>query len=178
MTYPTLLHRVICCSLLMAVSTFASGLPEPGDLAPAFSLKSQIGSTVSLKGYKGDWVILFFFGDHSSEDVGLIARELQRDLAKYSSYNASVIGIGSTSPESNQKWADENGLTFPLLSDPDETITKTYGVQAGGGIYEVIVAPSGKVQLPRIVASDIDGESTHLLACLQYFKDAQSVALR
>jgi peroxiredoxin Q/BCP len=178
MTYPTPLHRVIYCSLLMAVSTFASGLPEPGDLAPAFSLKSQIGSTVSLKGYKGAWVILFFFGDHSSEDVGLIARELQRDLAKYSSYDASVIGIGQTSPESNQHWADKNGLTFPLLSDPDQAIEKAYGVQANGGIYEVIVAPSGKVQLPRIVASDVDGESTHLLACLQYFKDAQSVALR
>jgi thioredoxin-dependent peroxiredoxin len=170
-TYPTLMHRVVCCSLLMAVSAFASGLPEPGDVAPAFSLKSQTGSTVSLKGYKGDWVILFFFGDHSSEDVALIARELQRDLAKYSSYNASVIGIGHTSSESNQSWADKNGLTFPLLSDPDQAIAKAYGVQADGGIYEVIVAPNGKVQLPRIVASDIDGESTHLLTCLQYFKD-------
>ncbi|WP_213804071.1 redoxin domain-containing protein [Granulicella sp. dw_53] len=177
MTYP-LIHRIVVCSLLMAVSPFAFGLPEPGDVAPAFSLKSQSGSPVSLKGYKGDWVILFFFGDHSSEDIGLIARELQRDLAKYSSYTASVIGIGRTSPESNQKWADENGLTFPLLSDPDQAIAKAYGVQADGGIYEVIVAPSGKVQLPRIVVSNVDGESTHLLACLQYFKDAQSVALR
>jgi peroxiredoxin Q/BCP len=155
----------------MTVSAFASGLPEPGDVAPAFSLKSQTGSQVSLKGYKGDWVILFFFGDHSSEDVSLAARNLQRDLAKYNSYNASVIGIGPTSPESNHNWADKNGLTFPLLSDPDRAIAKAYGVQAGGGIYEVFVAPSGKVQLSRIVTSDIDGESTHLLACLQYFKD-------
>jgi peroxiredoxin Q/BCP len=155
----------------MIVRAFASGPPEPGDVAPAFSLKSQSGSQVSLKGYKGDWVIIFFFGDHSSEDVDLAARNLQRDLAKYNSYNASVIGIGRTSPESNHNWADKNGLTFPLLSDPDQAVARAYAVQADGGIYEVIVAPSGKVQLPRIVTSDIDGESTHLLACLQYFKD-------
>jgi peroxiredoxin Q/BCP len=161
----------VCCSLLITVSAFASGLPEPGDVAPDFNLKSQSGSQVSLKGYKGSWVILFFFGDHSSEDVTLAARNLQRDLASYNTYNASIIGIGTTSPESNHDWADKNGLTFPLLSDPDQAIAKAYGVQADGGIYELIVAPGGKVQLPRIVTSDIDSESAHLLACLQYFKD-------
>ena len=171
MTYPTRMHRVVCCSVLIAVSAFASGQPESGDVAPAFSLTSQSGSQVSLKGYKGRWVILFFFGDHSSEDVGLNARNLQRDLAKFDSYNASVIGIGTTSPESNRDWADKNGLAFPLLSDPDQAIAKAYGVQVDGGIYEVFVAPSGKVKSLRIVTSDIDTESTKLLACLQYFKD-------
>jgi peroxiredoxin Q/BCP len=161
----------------MAVSTFASGLPEPGEVAPDFCLKSQSGSQVSLKEYKGEWVILFFFGEHSSEDVRLAASNFQRDLSKYSSANAVVVGIGRTSPENNEAWANKNGLTFPLLSDPDQTIANAYGVpisgsnSSGRGIYEVIVAPGGKVQLPRIATSDIEGESTHLLACLQYFKD-------
>lgn len=65
-----------------------------------------------------------------------------------------------------------------MLADPDQAIAKAYGVPtevASGsgdrGIYEVIVAPGGKVQLPRIAVNDIDGESTSLLACLQYFKE-------
>jgi peroxiredoxin Q/BCP len=144
-------------------------------------LASQSGSQVSLKGYKGSWVILFF-GDHSREDVRLLARSLQRDLAKYSSFNAVIVGIGVTSPESNHNWADMDGLTLPLLSDPDQAIAKAYGVPANGsnstgdgGLYEVIVAPSGKVKLsPRIVTNDVDGESDHLIGCLQYFKDQAS----
>ncbi|RZU40180.1 peroxiredoxin family protein [Edaphobacter modestus] len=178
MTYSTLIRRVVCCSLLVAVSPFAFGLPEPGDAAPDFQLQSQTGSKVSLKDYKGEWIILFFFGDHSSDEIGLAARNLQRDLAKYNAFNASVIGIGRTTPESNRVWAEKNELTFTLLADPDQAIAKAYGVPAevasssgNQGIYEVIVAPGGKVQLPRIAVNNIDGESTSLLACLQYFKE-------
>jgi len=171
------IRRVVCFLILMAVSAFASSLLEPGDVAPIFQLQSQTGSKVSLKDYKGEWIILFFFGDHSSNELGLAARNLQRDLAKYNAFNATVIGIGSTTPESNRAWAEKEGLTFPLLSDPDQAIAKAYGVPAevasssgDQGIYEVIVAPGGKVQLPRIVTSDVESESAHLLACLQYFE--------
>jgi thioredoxin-dependent peroxiredoxin len=175
------LRRLICCSLLFGASAFASSSPEPGDPAPDFTLTSQAGSQVSLKDYEGRWVILFFFGDHVRDDVRVEARNFQRDLAKYSSFNASIIGIGRSLPESNRDWADTNGLTFTLLSDPDQKIAEAYGVEVGGsnsargGMYEVIVAPNGKVQLPRIVTSDFDGESDHLLACLQYFKDRTRV---
>ena len=179
MVHLGLIRRAACFALVIAASAFASNLPGPGDPAPDFSLTSQSGSQVSLQGYKGRWVILFFFGDHSSEDVRLLACNLQRDLAKYRSFNAVIAGIGVTSPESNHNWADKNGLTFPLLSDPDQVIAKAYGVQADGsnstgdgGLYEIIVASSGKLKLsPRIVTNDFDGESDHLLGCLQYFKD-------
>ncbi len=108
----------------------------------------------------------------------LAVRNLQRDLAKYSAFNAAVIGIGSTSVESNQAWAEKDEITFPLLSDTDQAIAKAYGVPAAvtgtsgdREIYEVIVAPDGKVRLPVIVTSDIEDQSAHLLACLQYFKE-------
>jgi thioredoxin-dependent peroxiredoxin len=178
MTYSTLIRRVVCCLLLVTVSALASGLPEPGDAAPDFQLQSQTGSKVSLKDYSGKWVILFFFRDHSSDEMGLVARNFQRDLAKFNAFDATIIGIGCTTPESNRIWAERDGLTFTLLADPDQAIAKAYGVpteiassSVNRGIYEVIVAPSGKVQLPRIAVNDIDGESTALLACLQYFKE-------
>ena len=89
-----------------------------------------------------------------------------------------IVGIGGTSPESNRNWADKNGLTFTLLSDPDQKVAKAYAGQTDGsnsfgdtGIYEMVVAPDGRVKLPRIATNDFDGESGHLLACLQYFKD-------
>ena len=177
MAYPTLMRRVVYCSLLLATSAFASDSLAPGDPAPDFNLTSQSGSQISLKNFKGSWVILFFFGDHSANDVRLEAQHFQRDLAKYDSFHAVIVGIGRTSPESNRNWADKNGLTFTLLSDPDQKIAKAYAALADGGIYETIVAPSGKVKLPRIVTYDFDGESDHLLACLQHFKDQAARAI-
>ena len=178
MTCLTLMRRTVYGSLLLGVSAFASGPLAPGDPAPDFNLTSQSGSQVSLRSYKGSWVILFFFRDHSSADVQLEARNFQRDLAKYDAFHAVIVGIGSTSPESNRNWADMNGLTFTLLSDPDQKVANAYTVQADGpsssgdgGIYEMFVATDGRVKLPRIVTYDFDGESGNLLACLQYFKD-------
>src|ERR1700742_1712119 len=123
MAYSPFMRRVVCCALLLASSAFASDSLAPGDPAPDFNLTSQSRSQVSLKSYKGSWVILFFFGDHSGEDVRLEAQNFQRDLAKYDSFHAVILGIGRTSPESNRNWADKNGLTFPLLSDPDQKTT-------------------------------------------------------
>ncbi len=170
----------LCCVLLFTTGALASAIPEPGSPAPDFTLTSQSGSQVSLKAYKGSWIILFFFGDHSSSDMGVSARNLQRDMAKYAGFHAQVIGIGRTSAENNRDWAQKNGITFPLLSDPDQKIANAYGVPANGsnsttdgGLYEVILTPDGKVQLPGIVTFDAEGQSGHLLACLQYFKDQQ-----
>lgn len=175
-----LLRSVLSCTLPFATGAGAYNMPEPGVPAPEFSLLSQAGTRVSLKAYKGSWVILFFFGDHSTPDLDLYAHNFERDMAKYASYHAVVIGGGGTSPESDSMWAKKIGVSFPLLSDPDQKVAAAYGVPADGsnglsdgGIYHVIIAPDGTVRLPGIVTNDVDGSSTHMLACLEYFKDQQ-----
>jgi len=39
-----------------------------------------------------------------------------------------VLGISVDDPESNRKFAQSIGATFPILSDPEKTTTKAYGV--------------------------------------------------
>jgi peroxiredoxin len=168
---------MVCCLLLVMASSIASALPEAKEPAPDFQLQSQTGTLVSLKSYKASYVILFFFGDHSTNEVHMLTRDMQRDLVKYAEFHAAIIGVGRTSPESNEAWAEKDGLAFPLLSDPDQAVANAYGVPSmasssgKGTIYEVIVAPGGKVILPRITSNDFEDESTRLLACLEYFKD-------
>ena len=171
---------VLSCTLLLATSAEASGMPEPGSPAPDFNLISQAGTKVSLKAYKGSWIVLFFFGDHSSPDVDLYAHNLERDSAKYASYHAVTIGIGRTSSESDKTWAKKTGISFPLLSDSDQKVSGSYGVPAdgsnglsNGGIYQVIIAPDGTVRLTAIVTNGLDDASMHALACLQYEQDQQ-----
>ncbi len=52
----------------------------------------------------------------------------QGDIAKFVAAGAQVIGISIDSPERNRKFAQEIGATFPLLSDPEKTTAKAYGV--------------------------------------------------
>ncbi len=52
----------------------------------------------------------------------------QGDIAKFVQAGAQVLGISIDSPERNRKFAQEIGATFPLLSDPEKTTAKAYGV--------------------------------------------------
>ena len=52
----------------------------------------------------------------------------QADIAKFEAAGAKVVGISVDTPPSNKKFADENGVTFPLLSDMSHKVTKDYGI--------------------------------------------------
>ncbi len=49
-------------------------------------------------------------------------------MAKFESSGAQVIGISVDPPEKNKVFASVLGLTFPLLSDTDRTVSRAYGV--------------------------------------------------
>jgi peroxiredoxin Q/BCP len=40
----------------------------------------------------------------------------------------AVIGISPDQPAAQKKFADDNNLNFPLLSDPDHKVAESYGV--------------------------------------------------
>ena len=47
-----------------AANSVASSTPQQGDVAPAFTLPSQSGSTDSLAQFRGKWVVLYFYPVH------------------------------------------------------------------------------------------------------------------
>ncbi len=52
----------------------------------------------------------------------------QADIAKLQTANAVVFGVSVDSREANARFAKEQGITFPLLSDPSKQVTTSYGV--------------------------------------------------
>jgi peroxiredoxin Q/BCP len=52
----------------------------------------------------------------------------QADIARFVDAGAQVLGISIDQPARNRKFAQEIGATFPLLSDPEKTTAKAYGV--------------------------------------------------
>ena len=58
-----LLFLIVVIVMVMLVPRLLSRSPTPaeGSNAPDFTLPSQEGSNVSLKDYRGKWVVLYFY---------------------------------------------------------------------------------------------------------------------
>ena len=52
----------------------------------------------------------------------------QADIAKFEKAGAQALGISVDSRAKNQAFAEELGITFPILSDEAKTVSKQYGV--------------------------------------------------
>jgi peroxiredoxin len=55
-------------------------------------------------------------------------RNFQQNLARLEAADTQVLGVSMDSPFSNQAWAQQIGITFPLLSDWGGEVTRNYGI--------------------------------------------------
>ena len=101
---------------------------QPGTLAPAFTLPSQTDTQVSLKDYKGKYVVLYFYPKDQTSGCTLEAHNFERDSSKYAAANAVVLGVSLDTVESHKKFCTKDGLNFKLLADPDHKVIDAYGV--------------------------------------------------
>jgi thioredoxin-dependent peroxiredoxin len=101
--------------------------PAAGTPAPDFSLTTSDGSQVSLKVYRGKWVVLYFYPKDFTSGCTMEARNFQRDLTKYEEAGAVVLGISVDTAQSHKDFCAKEGLNFKLLADPDATVSTEYG---------------------------------------------------
>ena len=52
----------------------------------------------------------------------------QQNLKKLEAADTQVLGVSMDSPFSNRAWAQQIGVTFPLLSDWGGEVTRQYGL--------------------------------------------------
>jgi peroxiredoxin Q/BCP len=99
----------------------------PGEKAPAFSLSDADGNTVSLSDFTGRKVIVYFYPAASTPGCTKQACDFRDSLAELNEAGLDVIGISPDKPEKLAKFRDHEGLTFPLLSDPDKKVLTAWG---------------------------------------------------
>jgi glutaredoxin-dependent peroxiredoxin len=102
---------------------------EVGAKAPDFTLPNQDLKPVTLSEElkKGPVVLAFFPAAFSSVCTKEMCtfRDAAADLAKV---NATVIGVSVDTFFAQKAWADQHHLPFPLLSDFNKDVVRTYGV--------------------------------------------------
>jgi len=57
----------------------------------------------------------------------------QADIAKFDEADTQIFGLSMDAIPSNREFAKQLGVTFPLLSDWERTVTKDYGLYSGKG---------------------------------------------
>jgi len=100
---------------------------KKGDKAPNFTLVSSETKETSLSDYEGKHVILLFF---PLAFTGVCTTELctmRDDIATYNNMNAQVLAISVDSPFALAKFKEEQNLNFPLLSDFNKEVSRSYG---------------------------------------------------
>jgi peroxiredoxin Q/BCP len=129
---------------------------EPGEVAPEFELPDADGNPVSLASLRGKRVILYFYPAAMTPGCTKESVDFQNGLPELEAAGVTVIGISPDKPAKLAKFRDKEGLTFPLLSDPDAEVLKAYAAYGEKKLYgKVIVGvirstfvidPEGKVE--------------------------------
>jgi len=136
---------------IAARAVFAGSPPAVGSMAPEFTLPSQDGNQISLKDFRGKWVVLYFYPKDFTSGCTIEAHNFQRDQAQYAQKNAVVLGVSVDSADSHKQFCTKEGLNFKLLADTEHKVSGEYGSVMNFGVTQIaarhtfLVDPQGKI---------------------------------
>lgn len=108
---------------------------EAGVKAPDFALSDQDGNRVSLSGFLGKKVVLYFYSRDNTPGCTRQALAFAENNAALKDCGAVIIGISKDSEASHLKFAEKHGLPFILLSDPGLEAIRAYDVWQEKKLY-------------------------------------------
>ena len=133
---------------------------EVGQPAPDFTLQNQDGESVSLRELRQHGrVIVYFYPAASTPGCTKEACDFRDSLGSLRADGFTVVGISPDPVAKLKKFADKEGLPFPLLADPDHEVAlayaawgekKNYGKTYEGLIRSTfVVDPDGTLSLAQ-----------------------------
>ncbi len=121
----------------IVLSGAAAGAAEElkvGDTAPDFTLKGSDGKTYSLADFKGKkGVVLAWFPKAFTGGCTVQCKSLKANSEALKASNVAYFTASVDTPEKNADFAKSLDLDYPILSDPEKTTAKAYGVLAPAG---------------------------------------------
>ena len=153
MTLVSIILIAIALVGILGMALRAGGkAPAVGSEAPDFTLHSQDGKPISLHDYKGKWVVLYFYPKDMTSGCTIEAHNFQRDLAKYETRNAVILGVSTQDEKSHQEFCAKESLTFKLLADTKSDVSGKYdsvlnlGVTKLSSRHTFLIDPAGVVR--------------------------------
>jgi peroxiredoxin Q/BCP len=106
-----------------------------GDKAPLFTLLNQAGEKVSLKDFKGQKVVLYFYPEDDTPTCTIQACNLRDNFEDLKKYGIVLLGISPDDTVKHKKFTQKFELPFTLLADPEKKVINKYGVWGEKNLY-------------------------------------------
>ncbi len=147
-----------------------------GMRAPDFRLKAYPDGEYALSDFRGKKVVLYFYPKDDTPGCTMEACSFRDTKSEWEGAGATVLGVSNDDWSSHQNFAQKYNLNFTLLSDPDASVSKSYGVYKEKNMYgkklwgiertTFIIDPEGKIAkiFPRV---QVDGHSSEVLETLR-----------
>jgi peroxiredoxin Q/BCP len=106
-----------------------------GDTAPDFTAIDQNGKKHSLKDYRGQRVVLYFYPKDMTSGCTKEACNLRDNFSLLKKKRMVVFGVSPDGEALHKKFAQKHELPFSLLVDEDKKIMKAYGAWGKKNLY-------------------------------------------
>lgn len=153
--------------------------PVAGTAAPDFTLNAQDGKPLSLRDFRGQWVVLYFYPKDFTSGCTKEAHNFQHDLALYEQKNAVILGVSGQDETSHERFCAAEGLHFKLLADPHCELSARYGSVVNLGVAKLsarhtfLIDPAGMIRKVYL-SVDPSKHSAEVLADLSELQKAAS----
>lgn len=135
-----------------------------GEPAPAFSLPGAQGEMVSLSDFSGKRVVVYFYPAAMTPGCTTQAVDFTAAQNEFGGAGVDVLGISPDAPAKLAKFSDKESINFPLLSDADRSVMKSYGAFGLKKMYGKEV--EGVIRSTFVIDVDEKGDGT--IAIAQY----------
>ncbi|MBT5875124.1 MAG: thioredoxin-dependent thiol peroxidase [Candidatus Latescibacteria bacterium] len=143
-----------------------------GHPAPNFTMASDQGNDVSLKNLRGSTVVLYFYPKDDTPGCTTESCDFRDQHTEFKHKGAQIFGVSCDDITSHKKFSSKFSLSFPLLSDPDNSVCTSYGVwkerEMNGrkymGIERTTVVIDGEGNVARIYPKvNVPGHAAEVL---------------
>lgn len=137
---------------------YATELLKPGTVAPDFELPSPEGKKVSLKQFKGKYVVLDFWASWCP-DCRKDAPNIVAMYNRFKDKGVDFVGVSFDVDAALWKAAiDKYGMTYAHVSElkkmREANISKAYGVKWIPSM--IVVGPDGKVVMGTVMSKKVE----------------------
>ena len=108
---------------------------QPGDKAPAFTLPTDGGGTVSLSDFKGKALVLYFYPKDDTSGCTKEAIDFSADAKAFKAAGTVVVGVSKDSAASHDKFKAKHKLSLTLAADEETLTANDYGVWVEKSMY-------------------------------------------
>ena len=126
-----------------------------GQKAPNFVLPANNDTEISLRDYKKQFLVLYFYPKDSTPGCTKEAIDFSENIEEFTKLKAAIVGISKDTPSKHDKFIEKNDLKVSLASDLDGKVIENYGAWIEKNMYgkkymgierlTVLIGPENKI---------------------------------